>query len=92
MPHKLKYMQGVRRFCKGVDLYIAFAQSHRPEEAILDSYDKYEARLRSKYLSCLIFWEFAKPRYLNAVSSGKTSCVRVWFKNKRNISNKGGQF
>ena len=28
-------------FCKGIQLYITFTQSHRPEEAILDSYDKY---------------------------------------------------
>ena len=28
-------------FCKGIQLYMAFTQSHRPEEAILDSYDKH---------------------------------------------------
>ena len=29
-------------FCKGVYLYIAFTQSHRPEEAIPDPNDKCE--------------------------------------------------
>ena len=36
--------QGIGRildhFCKDIHLYVAFTQSHRPEEAITDSYNK----------------------------------------------------